>query len=340
MKPDLDSMGIKEALRLFPEQINTTYKQAVESNIEKAAFKNVVISGMGGSSNAGKIIQSLVEKTSKIPFFIFNDYGLPAWTNEETLVVLNTYSGNTEETLSAYETAQQTSSQVIAVTSGGKAAELIKSGKIKGVIVDPGDTNPSGFPKSGLGVSFGALFGALSKAGLLLPTKDDLEKALEELIDIRKEWDVKETAEWFNGFLPVLLSSRALVGPLNAGRNALCEISRNFSQFYDFPEMNHVLIEALEKPEVAKRARYLFFESSFDHERITKRFIVTKKILDEMGIGHQAYSLKSSTLFGQCLELPHYCAWVGYNLSLLQNTDPGPEPWIIKLKESLGQPVH
>lgn len=338
---NLDSMGIGKALELFPDQIKTTYEQAITSNIEKLEFDSVVISGMGGSSNAGKIVQSLLEGESSIPVTVFNDYGLPAWVNNKTLVVLNSYSGNTEETLSAYDIAKEKGCKMIGVTTGGKVGELITSGEIKGAIVSAGDTNPSGWPKSGLGLSFGVLLGALTKAGLITISQEELYKSLDEVIEIRKTWDNQEKSEWLKDSVPVLFSSRSLIGPLNAGRNALCEIGRVFTLFYDFPEVNHVLIEATQKPDFVKeKFKYLFFESKFDHSRIKTRYEVTKKIFDEQKLNYQTYTLQGSSKLTQSLELPHYAAWLGYNLSIMRQEDPGPEPWIIKLKEALSQPVH
>jgi glucose/mannose-6-phosphate isomerase len=291
---------------------------------------------MGGSSNAGKILQGLFESDLKIPFEIFNDYGLPAWVNSETLVVVNSYSGNTEETLSAIEAANKVGAKMIAITTGGKLKEMIRAGQIVGTFVDDLTTNPSHLPKVGLGVSLGALMGALSKAGVLNIQEIELSSALNELIEIRKTWNAKETAEWLNGSLPILFAGRPLLGALNAGRNAMCEISRNFTQFFDLPEADHVLVEATLKPDfIREKAKYLFFMSKFNNSRVLTRFKVTAGIFREQGLEFSDYSLKGSTKLVQVMELPHFCAWVGFYLSILQNTDPGPEPWIIKLKESL-----
>jgi glucose/mannose-6-phosphate isomerase len=340
MNENIDSMEIGKALTLFSEQIKTTYEQSLTSNIEPMEFDNVVISGMGGSSNAGKIIQSLLEKDSQKPIFIFNDYGLPAWVNEKTLVVLNSYSGNTEETFSAYEAVKNIGCKVIGVTTGGKVAEMINSGEIKGAIVTANDTNPSGYPKSGLGLSFGVLFGALSKVGLIKISKDELYSALDEVIKIRETWNVEEIAKWSADCLPVFFAARPFLGPLNAARNGCCEIGRVYTQFYDFPEMNHVLIEALARPETAKKNKYIFFESNFDNQRIKIRYEITKKLMEEQGLTHMSYNLKGSTFLAQSLELAHFGAWLGFHYSMIRGEDPGPEPWIIKLKESLSQPVH
>ena len=225
--------------------------------------------------------------------------------------------------------------------AGGKLAQKIRSGEICGVIVDPGDTNPSGYPKSGLGLSFGALFGSLIKSGVLNYSEDDLLTTLSELEEIRKLWNVKDIAKQFEKQIPVLFSSKSLLGPLNAGRNAMCEIGRTFTLFFDFPEVNHVLIEATLKPDFVKeKVKYLFFESEFDHPRIKLRYKITKEIFDKQGLSYQSYTLCGKTKLTQVLEIPHYCAWLGFYLSMLEGVDPGPEPWIIELKNLLSQPVH
>ncbi len=336
-----DSLGIEKALTLFPDQIRECWKQAHASDVPQFSPKAVIVSGMGGSSNAGKILQGLYEESLKFPFEVYNDYGLPAWVNSETLVIVNSYSGNTEETLSAIDYANSVGAKILGVTTGGRIGEMIKNKIFPGAIVTPGKTNPSGFPKSGLGVSLGALAGVLAKAGIINTTEEEISLTLDELIEIRKTWNPKETAEWLNGSMPVLFSGRPFIGALNAGRNAMCEISRNFSQFYDFPEVNHVLIEATQKPDIAKsNIKYLFFISKFNHPRVLTRYQVTENIFKEQGLQSKDYGLKGSTKSVQALELPHYCAWVGFYLSMLQNTDPGPEPWIIELKNKLSQPVH
>ena len=338
MKPD--SLGVEKSLTLFPEQIKECWNQAFSSDIPQMDIKSVVASGMGGSSNAAKILQCLYESELKIPFEVHNDYGLPAWVNSDTLVIANSYSGNTEETLSSIDSAKKASAKILGVTTGGKISEMIKSEEISGVVVTPGETNPTEFPKTGLGVSFGALAGTLSKVGVLPVTGEELIKAVDELAEISKDWNVKEIAQWIYGSLPVLFGGRPFIGSLNAGRNAMCEISRNFTQFYDFPEVNHVLIEAMQKPAPAKNIKYLFFESGFNEERVKLRYKVTKGILDEQNLAHKTYELKGSTKLAQGLEIPYFCAWLAFNLSMLDATDPGPEPWILKLKESLSQPVH
>lgn len=335
----LDPSGVEDALTRFPDQIKNTFVQAMESSIVPLEFDNVIVSGMGGSSNAGKIVQGLIEQTYAKPFVVFNDYDLPNWVNNKTLVVLNSYSGNTEETLSAYVKAREKNCQIVGITTGGKLAEFIRNSDIQGVVIDPKDTNPTGFPKSGLGVSLGGLLGLLNKVGVLNITNSDLQTALVEVLEIRKTWNVKETAQELHGYIPVLFGGRPLIGALNAGRNAMCEISRNFTEFFDFPEVNHVLVEAVGKPQAALQKKYLFFESKFNNDRVKLRYQITKDIFLEQKLTSMHYSLISSTVLGQSLELAHYCAWLGFYISILDDTDPGPEPWILKLKDALSKNI-
>lgn len=322
----LDPSGVERALTLFPNQIRESFAQIKNYKLKINNYDAVVVSGMGGSSNAGKIIQGLLEDNYSKPFVVYNDYGLPAWVNKNTLVITNSYSGNTEESLSVYAKAKEIGCQVIGISTGGK---------INDVVIDPKDTNPTGFPKTGLGVSLGGLMGVLYALGIMPNAEIEINSALDELNKIRKTWDAKETAKLLHGSLPVLFGGRPFLGALNAGRNAMCEISRNFTEFYDFPEVNHVLVEAVGKPQAALQKKYLFFESNFNHDRVKLRYEITKKIFAEQGLHTTSYILHTTSVLSQSLELAHYCAWVGFYLSILDDTNPGPEPWILKLKSAI-----
>lgn len=346
----LDSLGVMEALSLFPDQIKECFTQASNADIPKMEFKSVLVSGMGGSSNAAKIIESLLSKDSKFPFVLYNDYGLPGWADSDTLVVANSYSGNTEETLSAVTEGKKRNCKILGVATGGKIGEMITSGEIKGAVVTPGDTNPTGYPKTGLGVSLGGLLGVLIKAGVVPLFKEDVMAALLDLEEVRAGWLpevatennlAKKLTVFFKGSIPVLFGGRPFIGSLNAGRNVICEVGRTFGLFFDFPEVNHVMVEATMKPDFVKeKIKYLFLESTYNHERVQLRYKVTKEVFDKQGLTYLSYKLKGKSELAQALEIPHLCAWIGYYLSMQEGVDPGPEPWILKLKDSLSQPLH
>lgn len=346
----IDQGKVGDALKLFPDQIRKCFTQAASADISKVEFKSVLVSGMGGSSNAAKIIESLLQKGSPVPFVLYNDYGLPGWADSDTLVVANSYSGNTEETLSALAEGKKRGCKILGVATGGKIGEMVASGEINGAVVMPGDTNPTGYPKTGLGVSLGGLLGVLIKAGVVPLSPEDVMAALNDLEEIRSGWlpEVetennlsKQLAVFFKDSVPVLFGGRPFLGSLNAGRNVICEVGRTFGLFFDFPEVNHVMVEATLKPDFVKeKIRYLFLESGYNHERVQLRYKVTKDLFDKQGLSYTTYELKGKSELAQSLEIPHLAAWIGYYLSMQEGVDPGPEPWIIELKNKLSQPVH
>lgn len=340
----LDKLGVEEALRKFPQQLGEAWSQVQKQDLPKISASQVLISGMGGSSFAGRIIAGLFEEKLAIPIIIHNDYGLPGWVNNQTLVVVNSYSGNTEETLSSVESAQKVGAKILGLATGGKLGEKIKSGQISGAILAP-TTNPTNFPKTGLGVSLGGLLALLSKTGVVPQTEDEFNLAITNLNEIRSNWlpvadksenQAKQLADWFLGNFPVIVGSRPLLGAVQAARNIINELARTFALWFDLPELDHHLVEATLLPQEAKsKLRYLFFLSNFSLPRVKLRYQLTQEVFSEQGLTFKQIDLRGQTPLAQALELAHLCTWVSFYLSLLNQVDPGPEPWIIKLKEKL-----
>jgi len=335
-----DTLGIEKALILFPDQLKEAWGQAYGANLPQLTSKNVVVSGMGGSSLAGRILAGIYEGESSTEIVVYNDYGLPAFINKDWVLVVNSYSGNTEETLSAVEVGKKIGMQIIGIATGGKIGEIIDSGEIPGVVLTP-TTNPPNYPKSALGISLGGLAGLMAKTGLISLTPENFEESVNELIEIRKSWDAKTVASNFKSAIPVLIGGRPLLGALHAGRNVINEIGRTFAVYFDLPELDHHLVEATGYPKnLFQNIYYLFTQSDFYHERVKTRINVTKELFDTQKVKYGEFKLQGKTKLTQSLEIPHFCAWVALNISLLNGEDPGPEPWILKLKESLSQPVH
>jgi glucose/mannose-6-phosphate isomerase len=335
-----DTLGIEKALTLFPDQLREAWGQAYAVNLPQFASKKVVISGMGGSSLAGRILAGIFEGESDTEIVVYNDYGLPAFIDKGWVLIANSYSGNTEETLSGIKAGKELGMQIVGIATGGKIGEMIGSGEIPGVILTP-LTNPSNYPKSALGVSLGGLAGLMAKMGLINLTAEQFNQSVDELIEIRKSWDAKSVASNFTSTIPVLIGARPLLGSVHAGRNVINEIGRTFAVYFDLPELDHHLVEATGYPKnLFQNLYYLFLESDLYNERVKTRINVTKELFDTQKLKYEEFKLQGKTKLTQALEIPHFCAWVALNLSFLNGEDPGPEPWIIKLKEKLSQPLH
>jgi len=122
---EIDKSNMLDAVASFPDHI-TESKNIVESSSFGSIYKidDIVISGMGASSIAGDILQCLFRDRIEIPIYVNRQYDLPKWTNKNTLLISQSYSGNTEETLSTFKHGYQKRCKIIGVSSGGKLEEF------------------------------------------------------------------------------------------------------------------------------------------------------------------------------------------------------------------------
>jgi len=335
-----DKLQVEQSLLKFTDQLKESWTQTQKAEIYKIGTKPVIICGMGGSGLAGRIISGLFENRIKNQIYVHSDYGLPSWVDRKWLVILNSYSGNTEETISSYEEAKRRGIQTLIVTCGGKLGERVKEGE-KGVILEP-STNPTGYPKTGLGISLGGLMAVLAKSAIIKIDKNEFEQSVDEVEKIRNEWfsSTKNLPQQISNFIgsgiPVLISSRPFLGSLYAARNVINEIGRTFCVFFDLPELDHHLIEATAFPkELKNKIKYLFFYSDFAHQRVKLRFKLTQEMFEDQKLYTHQIKLVGEKMLTQALELSHLGAWTAFYLSVANKQDPGPEPWIEKFKSKL-----
>ena len=133
------------------EAIEIANNSPLKSNRKK--IKNVLICGLGGSGIGGTIITDIVAPRTKIPITTSKDYQIPYFVNKHTLVIANSYSGNTEETLFAIKKCQTKEAEIAVITSGGKLKTLAEENSYNKIILPPGRP-----PRAMFGYSFTELF--------------------------------------------------------------------------------------------------------------------------------------------------------------------------------------
>ena len=143
--------------------------------------KNIVIIGMGGSAIGGEILQGWLRDKLPIPIEVCRDYTLPAYTNKDTLIFANSYSGNTEETLTAFLAAIKRGCTVVAVTSGGQLGAFCKKLRVPHLII------PSGFqPRVAIPYMFFSLPVIMEKLKILSGIESELQEAVAVLEKVVK----------------------------------------------------------------------------------------------------------------------------------------------------------
>ncbi len=271
-------MEMKNLIQNFTQQLIEA-KQIADKAIISAGYNitNIVVTGLGGSGIGGTILQELISDYCLIPIIINKDYFLPAFVNQNTLVIVSSYSGNTEETLSAMQQAITKKAQIACVTSGGKVLELAKQHQFDFIEIPGG--NP---PRSCIGYSLVQLIKILVVKGFAPTTLlFDLEKSI-NLLDNQNE-NIKNEAkiigDKLTNKLTVIYSLGTCEGVAVRFRQQVNENSKQLCWHHTFPEMNHnELVGWTEKND---NLVVVTFHTSFDFERTKKRYQICKPIFEK-----------------------------------------------------------
>jgi glucose/mannose-6-phosphate isomerase len=346
----IDLTNIEEIKRLDPkdvygstgmladqaQQIVDTYFTQNFFPEEYKNIKNVVIAGMGGSAYGGHIIQSLFHESHSVPITVNSDYHLPGFANEDTLVLLTSYSGSTEEVLACGEEAITRHAKIAGFSSGGKLGEFLKD-TYPGFTFNP-QFNPSGQPRLGTGYMVMSTIALLRSLGVVAISDDEANKAIEELRENKDtiQKAAMDIAEKLQGYLPVIMAAEFLNGNAHIMRNQFNETSKSFAAYAAIPELNHHLMEGLKNPEGHKLITLLLTSDMYS-PKIQKRVDLTKDVIGQNNITVVEYKAVGSSKLSQVLNVLSVGGYITVYLALLYGLDPSLIPWVDYFKEKLKQ---
>lgn len=317
----------------FSSQIKEAIAIAQRAELKNFDHKiaNVVICGIGGSGIGGKLVSNLFEGESKIPVTTCNEYDLPAFVNEQTLCIMSSYSGNTEEVLSMLEQAMQAKAEIACITSGGKILEIAKS-KGYNLIVIPGG-NP---PRSCLGYSL------VQQIRLLLHYGVVKGKALEEItqsalyLDQLEEEIVKDAsayAKQLSGKIPVVYSSGTYSAIAARFCQQLNENSKVLCWHNKFPELNHN--EIVGWTQVNPMLAPIFIQDQDDFYRTKTRISFTIGVVKKYTDTVLQIEVKGNNPIEKAIYLIHLTDWISVKIAEVNGTDPIEIEVIDALKKEL-----
>ncbi len=318
--------------------------QFVNLNFGPEKIENIVVAGMGGSNLAAHIAQSLSPFLLKIPFEIIANYRLPSFVNKKTLVILVSYSGNTEETLSCAQDVKQRQSPAVVITTGGKLKDFAIKEHLPLLLLDE-KLNHSRVPRFGLGLMLGGLLGLLVRLNpesfRHIDTKD-IERTIERCLDSQKLEiastinPAKSLALKNKGQSVIIFSANHLNGVAKTASNFLNETSKTFSTWFSLPDLNHHLMEGFTFPTSLKdNTRFILLDSSLYPEIIQKRLKLTKEILLKQKYQLTVIKPESVDIISQVFESLVFLVMFSYYLSIVNKQDPGTNPWVDLFKKQL-----
>ena len=342
----LDKSNVLGSVQSLADQVEDAWDQVqkIEVKVNAKKVQNIVVAAMGGSALGPNVIKRAFKKELHVPIEVVNDYALPEYVNENTLVVLSSYSGTTEETLAASEDAKARGAQILGITTGGGLLEFCEKNDYSVYKIEA-KYNPSNQPRMAVGYSVFGIVAMLTKAGLLKLTEGDINKVIGAIRRTTAELDIsvsqeknqaKQTAFHILQRVPVLVAAEHLEGAVHVFQNQLNENPKCYAEYRVIPELNHHLMEGLRFPEdLDKNLFFILFGSSLYHPRTQKRFQVTQKVLEQAGIESMEIALEVSSRLEQVFEVITFGAFVNFYLAMLEGIDPAPIPTVDFFKEEL-----
>lgn len=330
----LDPKNVYGSTEMLADQCEQIWTDASKLNFpdEFKNVQNIIVCGMGGSAYGGHVALSLFKDELNVPLVVNNDYNLPKFANEHSLVILTSYSGSTEETLSCAGQVSSLNAKMTRLTSGGKLVEALNGNPA--LIFDP-KFNPSSQPRLGTGYIVLGTLTILSRIGLI-NIDDDVKKSIDNLRSAQTEIkkSAQKLAQKLYNKMPVIFSGDFLEGNAHIMRNQFNETSKTFSAFSVLPELNHHLMEGLKNPK-DKNLAILFLDSNLYPEIIQKRIKLTKDVVSRNGVPYFEYEAMGETKLSQSLNVLLFGGYLTLYLALLYGLDPSLIPWVDFFKENL-----
>ena len=328
---------MKALIEEFPEQLRLALQIAADVKLSPATtdFHNVVIAGMGGSGIGGSLIRSLASEDLTLPVDVSKSYDIPGFTGKDSLFIACSFSGNTEETLSAVEKAKAKGATIICITSGGRLLDFAKSNGYDFILI-PGHSNS---PRASIGYGFVQLYLILNHYGILASNNFEDINAAAALLDAEAAGIRKislELTAYCKDKFPILYGDTWLEAVLVRTQQQIAENSKQLSHVNVFPEMNHNELVGWKFPEfLFGNAATILLRSSFDHPRSTARLNICADIFRKVAGKVMEVEAKGKTRLQQALYLIHLLDWLSFDLAEANQTDPFPVEVINFLKNEL-----
>jgi len=338
----LEPENMRGHLHGLPQQCRAAWDKAKEFQLPKdyANIGKVVVLGMGGSAIGGDLVRSLLSSKKRPIIFVSREYDLPAFVDEKTLVIASSYSGNTEETLSAFSQALDKRCKKLVMTSGGKLKELAENAGVPVFVIDY-----KGQPRAAVGYGFMSLIAFLQKLGFLGDQSAEVKAMIQDLEGLLTELGesapavsnrAKQLAIKFHGKIAVIYGAGTLSEVAHRWKTQINENSKSWAFYEIFSELNHNAVVGYQFPqEIASSIYVVMLRSLSLHPRILIRYRVTGELLEQSGIGHETVDSRGKGALSQMMGMLYLGDWVSYYMAILNEIDPTPVKAIDYLKKRL-----
>lgn len=334
----IDKSNMYNVIINFPKQfrIGITAARNISLKPEVLPFppENIIICGMGGSALPGDILVTL----RPLDIFMHKSYGLPPQAGNESLIICISYSGNTEETLSAFSEALNRKLPMVAISTGGKLEKLSKKYDVPLVKI-PSPLIP---PRLALGEMFAALVQILVNHNILGPEIcEELLKVGADLKSEKFENQGKKLAKRIFQKIPIIYTPKQFREIGLIWKNSLNETAKILAIANYFPELNHnetVGFWKINEMQVGnEKISVLILRDPKEHPRILKQMAITKEIIEKEGVQVEFIEILGKNMLEKIFSTVILGFWTSYWLALEYKIDPTPIKAIEELKRKLAK---
>ncbi len=318
----LDSQNMLQVIKDFPKQCREALDLPRGISVSEE-ITSIVVIGMGGSAVGGDLLKTYLHDT-KIPIFVIRDYKVPEFVDNYTLVFAVSYSGNTEETLSAFRDAKEKGAKIIGITSGGKLSEECE--KVIKV--------PSGLqPRAALGYLFFPMLGILHNSDIVSVKNSELNEMIEIVKNVEQfNSEGEALAKKIKEKIPIVYASQLLEPVALRWKTQMNENSKMACFYNVFSEMNHNEIAGYKGMD--RKYVVILLKDKHDNERIKKRMEICRDLMQER-TDVEEVEIKGESLLARMISTIYLGDFVSYYLALLNRVDPSPVEIIESLKKRL-----
>jgi glucose/mannose-6-phosphate isomerase len=340
----LDPGGMGAAVHGLPEQCRTAWEEARRLELPAAyrEIDRIVILGMGGSAIGGDIFRLLLAQESAVPVLNQRHYDLPSCADGRALLIASSFSGNTEETLSAFERGLVTEAKKLAITTGGRLLATARANGVPAFVFQF-----SGEPRAALGYGLIPLLAVAEGIGLMQGVARDVDEAVAAMESLRSRIgeDVpladnaaKQLAARLVGRLPVVYGAEVLTEVAHRWKTQLNESAKIWAFYEQLPEASHNAIVSCGLPEeVAGLVLAVYLRSLDFHPRVSLHLEFNQRALAEAKVEYAEVRAEGRSALAQAMTCVLMGDYVSYYLALLNGVDPTPTTVIDNLKAWLGQ---
>ena len=341
----MDSINFLGMTHSLPEQFQIALDNAKVvdvSPLESIEFSSIIVLGMGGSGVSGDIVAATLAPACKVPVTVSKNYELPAFVGPTTLVIAASYSGTTEETLSAVKMAQEQNAPMIAVCSGGELAQIAENSKTPCVRYSaPADMQP----RAAMGALVAPIFVALDKLGLFEQGIAEVQAAVKQVTRRRNECKdpnedhiVSELVRRISTTIPVVYGGGAL-GAVAANRfkSDFNENAKSPAYWHYYPELCHNEIVGYGQHGDVTRQLFTLIElrHDYEHKQVQRRFEISRELIRETLHDIIEVKAQGESRLAQLIDLCYIGSMASVYLAMEAGVDPGPVDIIWELKNAL-----